>query len=177
MQRQPHRCHTRFGLACQASGLAPGPSAWWDTPGPRRPGAAPVGGLARNGHGTGIAAACQRPGPLARRSVHAVRANGRSSQASDDNNQTPANCCQPPNPRPILRASVLSHPPRTGQAGRWLTDRPPRSTRAQPSRTHHARPVGIRPVDGAKVSPAVDVAVPVRDLQQGSPLGRCLLHF
>ena len=36
---------TRF-VACQAWGSAPGPSAWWDTPGPQRPAAAPVGGLA-----------------------------------------------------------------------------------------------------------------------------------
>ena len=39
------------------------------------------------------------------------------------------------------------------------------------------RPVRVQSVDRAKVSPGVDVTVPVRDLQQGPPLVRCLLHF
>ena len=163
IQRQPHRCHTRF-VACQAWGSAPGPSAWWDTPGPRRSAAAPVGGLSRNGHGTGTAAACRRLQSSCQRSVHAVRANGRSSQASDDNKQIPANCCQPPIPtQSSAPACCRIH--REQEAGQWPSDKPPRSTREQPIRTHRAYSVGVQPMDGAKVSLGGEITISIRDLQ------------
>lgn len=69
------------------------------------------------------------------------------------------------NPHPILRAGVLSHPPRTGQAGRRPTDKPPRSTRDQPIRTHRVYSVGVQPMDGAKVSLGGEITISVRDLQ------------
>lgn len=158
IQRQPHplRGLPSLGIGSRAFCLvgytrpskARRGSCWWT----------------RNGHGTGTAAACRRLQSSCQRSVHAVRANGRSSQASDDNNQIPANCCQPPIPtQSSAPACCRIH--REQEAGQWPTDKPPRSTREQPIRTHRAYSVGVQPMDGAKVSLGGEITISIRDLQ------------